>query len=279
MTTLYQFNKKFWTYTLLCTFSLLLFSCEDVVEVDLSSSDNRLVVDAEILWETNTPGNVQQIYLSRLTNYYEDETQKVSGAQVEITNANGTIFSFIETETPGTYQCNNFVPELHANYELQVIVDDEIYTATENLVSTPEITRVEQADDGGFSEDNYEITFYFNDPIAEENYYLEDFQTDILIYPQYGISSDNFFNGNEVDFSFSDEDLEIGSTIHTRFRGISKQFHNYMSLVLESTSANPFSTPPANIRGNLINETNEDNYALGYFSLSQVEKFSYTIEE
>ena len=38
-------------YASLFALSLFLFSCEDVVEVDLASSDNRLVIDAEILWD------------------------------------------------------------------------------------------------------------------------------------------------------------------------------------------------------------------------------------
>ncbi|WBL25313.1 DUF4249 domain-containing protein [Zunongwangia sp. HGR-M22] len=278
MKTLYKLTQKIWLYAILCSLIFTFYSCEEVIEVDLEPSDNRLVVDAEILWEANTPGNVQQIYLSRLTDYYETETQKVSNAEVEISNANGDIFIFEETEEAGTYQCNNFLPELNDSYQLEVIVDNETYTATERMISTPEITRIEQSDDGGFSADNYEITYYFNDPEEEENYYLETYRTDFLIYPVYGVGSDKFINGNEVDYGFSDEDLEVGSTVNTTFRGISEQFYEYMSLIIQSTSGNPFSTPPANIRGNLINNTNEDNYAFGYFSLSQSRSFDYTIE-
>ncbi|MDR6301572.1 DUF4249 domain-containing protein [Mesonia maritima] len=279
MKTLYKLIKTMWTFAILISINMFLISCEEVIEVDLEASDNILVIDAEILWEPNTSGNSQKIYLSRLTNYYNTETQKVSDAQVEITNTNGDIFTFTETDEPGTYQCNDFLPEIENTYHLRVVVDNEIYTATETMVGTPEIIKVEQGKDGGFSQDDYEVIFYFNDPEEEENYYLEDFQSDFLIYPEYGISSDEFFNGNEIDFSFSDEDLETGSTVDIRFRGISEQFYNYMSLILETTNANPFATPPANIRGNIVNETNKENYALGYFRLSEVQKKSYTIQE
>lgn len=279
MITLYQKNKPIWNYILLFSFSILFYSCEDVIEVDVKPGDNRLVIDAEILWNTENSGNTQHIYVSRLTNYYETKTTKVSHAEVQISNTTGEVFNFIETEEAGTYQCNDFIPKLGESYQLEVLVDQEVYTASETLVSTPEIIRIEQGAKGGLAEDQYEVIFYFNDPIEEENYYLEDFQTDFLIYPEYGISKDEFFNGNEIDFSFSNEDLEVGNTVNTRFRGISEQFYHYMSLILESYGANPFGTPPANIRGNIINKTNEDNYALGYFRLSQVREFSYTIEE
>ncbi len=266
-------------YASLFALSLFLFSCEDVVEVDLASSDNRLVIDAEILWDTETSGNVQQIYLSRLTNYYETETTKVANAEVYITNTSGDTFTFTETDEAGTYQCNDFDPQLQETYQLFVNVDDETFTATESLITTPEINRIEQRADGGFLGEDYEVTFYYNDPVEEENFYLTDVEVDFLPLPEYDITSDDFFNGNEMDSDFSDEDLEPGDTLAIRFRAISEQFHSYMSLILESTSANPFGTPPANIRGNIINETNENNYALGYFRLSQVREFTYTVEE
>ena len=62
------------------------------------------------------------------------------------------------------------------------------------------------------------------------------------------------------------------------FQAISEQFHDYMELILESAVANPFGTPPANIRGNLVNETNPENFAFGYFRLSQGIRFRYTIQ-
>ena len=135
-------------YSSLFALSLFLFSCEDVVEVDLASSDNRLVIDAEILWDTATSGNVQQIYLSRLTNYYETETTKVANAEVYITNTSGDTFTFTETDEAGTYQCNDFVPQLQETYQLFVSVDEETFTATESLITTPEINRIEQKADG-----------------------------------------------------------------------------------------------------------------------------------
>ncbi len=33
----------------------------------------------------------------------------------------------------------------------------------------------------------------------------------------------------------------------------------------------PFQSPPATVRGNIINTTNSANYPLGYFSLSEVD--------
>ena len=265
-------------YAFLLAAAVCFVSCEEVVEVDLDSSNHQLVIDAEILWDTDTSGNTQHIYLSRLTDYYEEETIKVSNATVSIANTSGDQFVFLETAEYGTYESTNFIPELGETYTLTVIVEGETYTAEETMVPVPDITRIEQDDEGGFLGDEIEVSFYFDDPADETNFYLTDFETSFLIYPEYDLSDDDFFNGNEMDADFSDEDLAVGDAIQINFRGISEQFYNYMSLILESTSGNPFSTPPANIRGNIINQTNAENYAFGYFSLSQAHQFVYTVE-
>ena len=269
-------NKLFTILSLLLVISLT--SCEDVIDVDLEQGEPRLVVDAEIIWLAGTAGEVQNIYLSRLTDYYNTETTKVSGATVTITNEDGEEFYFTETEIPGTYNCANFEPEINKEFTLAVIVNGEEYTATETLIASPEVTRIEQYEDGGFLGEDKELRFYFEDPEDETNFYLADFQSDVLNFPEYDLSSDDFFNGNEMYQNFSNEDLEPGSEIDITFRAISEQFHDYMELILESAVANPFGTPPANVRGNLVNQTNADNFAFGYFSLSQGVRFRYTIQ-
>ena len=253
-------------------------SCEDVIEVDLEKGNDRLVIDAEILWSSGTSGNYQTIYISRLTDYYNSEITRVSGAAVTIENEAGSIFYFNETEVPGTYICTNFKPVIEKDFTLHVIVEDEEYTATETLIPTPEITRIEQYEDGGFLGEDKEVRFYYNDPEAETNFYLADFQSDVLNFPEYDLSSDDFFNGNEMYQNFSHEDLEPGSEIDITFRAISQQFFDYMELILESAIANPFGTPPANVRGNVVNQTNPDNFAFGYFRLSQGVSFRYTVQ-
>jgi hypothetical protein len=40
----------------------------------------------------------------------------------------------------------------------------------------------------------------------------------------------------------------------------------------------PFETQPATVRGNCINQTNQDNFPFGYFRLSEVDEVIYTIQ-
>lgn len=254
-----------------------LFSCEDVIQADLSTGELKIVIDAEILWQKGTDGTNQTIKISRMTGYYNPETPKVSGAQVYVENSAGNQFSFLET-APGIYSCSDFLPVLNETYTLRVSVDGEIYTASEKLIPVTPISNLQQTISTGFGEDRQEVAIYYNDPVAETNYYLTSFVTSVLPYPEYDLNDDKLTNGNETKSDFSHEDLKPGDTVEITLRGISQQFYNYMNLILEASNMNPFSTPPANIRGNILNQGNSASPALGYFRLSESDYRSYTLE-
>lgn len=275
-----QYNFKSKALTLLSLFLVLFFaSCEDVVTLDLETGETRLVVDAEIIWQKGTNGNEQTIKISKTAPYYNNTTPKVSGAQVRIENTNGDVFTFNEAEA-GSYVCTNFVPVIGMDYTLYVTAEGQSFTAVEKLTSVTPIDRVEQAmvpDFGG--EDVIEVTYYYKDPADAVNYYLTDYKSESLIFPEYELTDDEFFNGNEVNTRFSNEDkLKAGHTLEITHRGISKNFYNYMNLLLEVYGGSPFSIPPGNIRGNIINTNDANNYAFGYFRLCEADKASYLVQ-
>lgn len=259
-------------------FVLVFSSCEDVVNLDLETGEAKLVVDAEIIWKKGTAGNEQVIKISKMAPYYNNTTPKVSGAQVRIENSTGDIFTFNETE-PGIYICTNFIPVLNADYKLFVTAEGQSFTATEKLTSVTPIDKVEQAlvpDFGG--EDVIELTFYYKDPADQANFYLTDYQSEFLLFPEYELTDDELFNGNDISTRFSDEDMKPGNTVEITHRGISKSFYNYMKLILEVYDGNPFSVPPGNIRGNIVNTSDANNFALGYFRLCESDSVSYLVK-
>lgn len=266
----------------LALFSLMIIvlfsSCEEVVDVDLQTGEAKIVIDAEIVWQKGTAGNEQVIKISKMASYYSTSTPKVSGAAVRIENSNGDVFTFAESE-PGVYKCTNFVPVLNSDYTLFVTAEGKSFTAVEKLTSVTPINKVEQKLVPGFSgEDEIEVTFYYTDPIDQANYYLTDYQSSFLLFPEYELTDDDLYNGNEINTRFSNEDMVSGNVLNITHRGISKNFYNYMNLILEAQSANPFMAPPANIRGNIVNVNEQNNYALGYFRLCEADKISYQVK-
>ncbi|MFP9116059.1 DUF4249 domain-containing protein [Flavobacterium sp. RHBU_3] len=270
------------TYILLIATTLLFASCEEVVDVDLETAAPRLVVDASLDWVKGTAGNNQTIKLTTTTGYYETEVPVVSGASVTVSSSDGTLFTFIETPGTGEYVCNNFEPLLGETYTLTIISDGQTYTAVETLYPVPEITTVEQINDGGFLGDETEVRFYFMDDAGANNFYMVRFDAEILPFPDYDVFDDEFTQGNQMFGNFSDEDLEAGQTLGIKLFSISERYKNYMEKLLEVSSGNgggPFTTTPASVRGNMVNQTNIDNYALGYFRVTEVDTLNYTITE
>ncbi|TPG45457.1 DUF4249 domain-containing protein [Flavobacterium pectinovorum] len=279
MLRLKKYNLKNKTITLFSLFFVLLFlSCDKVVELDLETGDPKIVIDAEIIWEKGTSGNEQTIKITRMAPYYSANVPKVSGAHVRVENSEGTVFTFNES-VPGLYVCTNFVPAINMEYKLFVDVDGQTLTATEKLIPVPPVDKVDQefmADISG--PDLIVVTFYYKDPADQTNYYLTDYKTDLLPYPEYTSTSDEFINGNEINEKFTDTDLKPGKVLDITHRGISKNFYNYMNLILEVTNSNPFAAAPGNIRGNIINTTDANNFALGYFRVCEANHFTYTVK-
>lgn len=271
------------TPSLYLLFLLLTFSsCEKVIDVDLNTGEPRLVIEASINWYAETAGNEQKIKLSTTTDYFSENIPRVSNAVVFITNSSNQVFDFTEDPNElGTYKCTNFIPAVNETYTLTVIHDGETYTATEKLLNTPVITEVEQINDGGVLGNETEVKFYFNDLVNETNFYFLRIDDPYKVIPEYGVIEDRFFQNNQMFGLYFSEDLKPGDTLKLTLNGITQDYFNYMDVLLEQTGSNsmgPFSTPTATVRGNIINQTNFDRYALGYFRLSKTEVSEYVIQ-
>lgn len=106
------------------------------------------------------------------------------------------------------------------------------------------------------------------------------YKSNIAVIPTFEVDDDELGDGNQNFGLYMNEDIGTGDQLDITIYGISKRYYEYMNkLLLISVGSNgPFSTPPATIRGNIINETNADNYALGYFNLSETDVKNYVIQ-
>lgn len=260
---------------MLLVFSAL-YACEDVVDVELRESEPRLVIEASLLWNEEQQTNVQIIRLSTTAPYFDEQVPTVNGASVKVTTGTGEEYIFEEIGD-GLYENKQLVPLLNVDYELEVIYNEEIYTATEQLVPAPELQTVEQ-ELGGFSGEDYEFKVYYEDPAEMQNFYLFRYvneQFSLQIY------DDEFTNGQRTFAFFDDEDARPGDLVLFEIQGISSGFYDYM-FILRSQAGNanggPFQTQPSVVRGNIVNRTNPKNFAFGYFRLSEVDVLTYEVE-
>lgn len=260
---------------------LSMLACEDVVDIDLDTAAPKLVIDAAIKWQKGTTGNEQTIRLTTTGDFYANEIPIATGAIVTVTDGT-TTYNFNEQLGTGNYVCTNFNPVIDGFYTLTVTYLGETYTSTDKLYATPVIDSIEQTIVTGFGGDeNIQVKFFYQDNGAEDNYYLVGFKNNTVPFPEYGAIDDKFFQGNVMFGLYIDEDLKANDQLDASLQGISSRYYNYMTKLLNiagSGGGNPFTTAPATLRGNIINQTNDANFPFGYFSLGEIDTRSYVVQ-
>lgn len=263
-------------------FSLIsIVSCEDVIDIELDTAEPKLVIDASLSWTKNTNGNSQFIRLSLTAPYFDNSVPPATGAVVTVTDSNNNTFNFLEQENPGIYVNQNFIPEISGAYSLTIVYENETYVATETLTPVVPIDFVEQKNDGGFSGEDIEIKAYYTDPAGIKNFYLFEFLVINDNTLSLEVYDDVFTDGNQIFAFYSSEDLEAGDELIIRNSGISERTYQFTKLLIEQTGENgggPFEAQPATVRGNCINQTNPNNFPLGYFRVTETDVVTYTVQ-
>jgi hypothetical protein len=268
--------------TILLLIGIMLASCETPIGLDLQEGTPKLVVDASINWQKGTPGNEQMIKLTTTGNYFAYQVPVVSGATVSVQNTSGTTFDFLETPGTGEYVCDTFIPAIGETYTLTVLYNGQTLTASETMIAVPPIDKVEQEISAGIGsdQDRIDIKTFFTDPGNTNDFYLTRVQTSINAIPQYRPFDDEFFQGNQIFDLYINPDLKPGNILDIRLSGISERYFNYMTILasIAGTNGGPFATPPATLKGNVLNTTHPDDLILGYFSVSEIDKRVYVVQ-
>jgi len=273
--------------SVIALFTVILTGCTDVIDVDVQTDTLRLVVEASLDWEKGTTGNDQEITLRTSTPFFDTQSTNVTDAEVTVTNnATGEVFRFTD-QNDGTYTTSTFQPQLFATYTLEIVYNGERYVAEDTMNPVPNITDIYQDTEDGFDDEAIELHIVFTDFEDEGDNYLFKFERPQDLLPTLETGDDEFINGNEVDWWYEiddDEDEEIkpllsGDVVNISMHGISRSYFNYMDIVIDQIGGvGIFEATPVDVRGNCINTTNPDNYAHGYFRVTETNKVSYTVE-
>lgn len=251
-------------------------SCEDVIDVDLNTTKPRLVIDAKVnLFENGEASTI--VRLTTTAPFFENNIPYITDAVVTIKDDNGTIYPF--THAPEGIYTTELIPQDGVNYTITVNYQDEVYSATEQLQRGSSLEYVEQKNDGGFTGEDIELKVFFTDSLGKGNYYFFEGlaeKGDVL-----DVFNDDFFDGNTIFGYYLVEDLAPGDAVQFNLYGLNKEFYNFMFILLQQSGnqgGGPFETQPATVRGNIVNETNPDNFPLGYFRISEVSTLNYTVQ-
>lgn len=247
--------------------TLVLISCEDVVDIDLNDPEPRLVVDAIFRVNTEQASNRVSVHLAESSNFFEENTP-INSAVVTIFNTATDQSADLPLDSgEGTYSAVFDTDLLISGpLELRIEYNGITYTAANQFVASTPITRLEQGSSSLFDDDDIEIIIGYDDPADQDNYYLLDFDQG-----EFFTSEDTFYQGSNIEFSFFHDTAQPGDALDIYLMGANQEFINYMNQVLELSGEQgltPFQTPVSAARGNILGPNdNSDNFALGYFAV------------
>ena len=280
---------KNYIYKLLLSVLILTTSCTDVIDLEVPEAPPRLVIEASIDWIKGTAGNQQSVKLSTSTPFFDNlQETPVKGAIVKVINDSDKNEVVFIDQNNGNYETDEFIPIIGQSYTLEVVYEDETYLASETMTPVSEITDVYQSRENGFDKEALEVNIEFNDPKDISNFYLTKFQRRGDLLQTIFDVKDEFTDGNKISIFYEklnnedtgETEFVPGDIVDISLLGISEQYFNYIKLLIQQSGGQggPFSTTPAEIKGNCINLDNPNNYAFGYFRLTEVDEKVYLFE-
>lgn len=156
---------------LFLSFVLIVFSCSDIIDIDIPKSVDNIVVNS--LFEA---GNPIEVEISTTTTIENGETKFVNDATVELWSENIFLEQFIFDQS-GLYK-SEIVPELNNYYKLIIkMVNGDTLICGDSIPSIVSITDAYFIYPAGFEITEVKIGNYaeayvtFKDPGGEVNYY------------------------------------------------------------------------------------------------------------
>ena len=239
---------------------VLVCSCTQVINIDLNSSNPKLVVQADI---TTSPGPYT-FTLSQTTNYFGTNTLiPRSGALIIITDNKGTLDTAKELQSgTGIYTTSKIEGKTETVYNLLIVSQSQKYTATNSIPDSVSMDSLGYSPTGSINP-NYKIRCVFQDPPTPGNYYafrihkkgklLSDIVNNQLV-------SDQLLNGYLIPVVLQNGHIKTGDTITVDLVSMGKADYDYFNTLQQTIDAGkPFSSLPANPLTNL------NNNALGFF--------------
>lgn len=285
-------------------FSILLFSCEEVVTLDSPKSDRYLVVESTL---TNLPGP-QKIILSQSQDYFDNSVvPAIRGAEVLVKDDQAKTYLFIESaENPGTYvwqpsASQQQFGQVGRTYQLTVKANNETFIASATMNPVPPVDSIaykaatanpRQAADGKPKE-GFEARWFGNDVKGEGSCYRIKFYkngvlfnspSNIIVFYDSALQkvpgTDGLMFNLPIRSAINPELYVANDKVKVELYSLSlDQFSFYSQARLELNNAGLFSRPAANVPTNIKNtNANSSLQGAGWFGVSAVSSLETTID-
>lgn len=267
-------------YLLLLLLPVLLFGCQEIVELDLPNTDPKVVIEGELTyWELQPEKNGARISVSTSGSFYDENAYNpVLDASVQIedlTHAQIYDLPTIEDE-PGIYRNDHIPLDLGNTYRLTIDYQGNLYTSEGTILPVAEL-------------DSFSYKYRPNTPLLEPGYYFffsgrtpkerginyyrfKIYENDSLYNEpeDYLIQSDEFLRAQIDTLQLANYSFDLTDTVRIEMYSLNKDVYEYYNQLTELlfNDGGLFSSPPRNPDSNIINTTNPDDPPLGFFQVS-----------
>jgi hypothetical protein len=244
---------------------IALSACTKVIDIDLNSSNQQIVVEAKIA-DDASPCTVK---LTKTINFSDPNAfPAVQGAVVKITD--GTTIETLTETAAGVYQTTSMLGVSGKTYTLSIVTEGKTITAISTMpaaVPLDTILFLKSAFGNQNGEETYTTIPRFTDPITPGNNYRFIQTINDSLDKTFSVDNDNLTNGKDYQrpiFSQGPK-IRLGDSVHFEMQCIDRPIFDYFTSFNSNVSTTP-SNPVTNIVG-----------GLGYFSAHTVSRKSVKV--
>ena len=284
--------------------SVVLTSCEDVIDPDLQNANAELVVEA---WLNNKPVD-QVINLMMTQPYFENTTPPgVSGAIVTVEDSEGEVMNFVEdVNQKGYYRWAPAIPGdtfgvTGREYKLTVSYKGETFESVSYMSRVPEIDSISfkfEEEATFYPKNSYTGEFWASDiPGMGDTYWIRTYKNDTLLNKpaeislafDAGFSQGGNFDGvafippirSAINPNNEDKDGNLlspylpGDSVYVEIHSITYETFTYLNEVVIQTNrpggfGELFSSPLSNVSTNIFNANPNGSKVVGFFNVAAV---------
>ncbi len=263
-------------YSLFAAASLLLASCEKVIDIKLNDAEKKYVIEGVLTDEAGSAA----VVITQTKNFADDnQFAGITGATVTITDSDGNSTALSETSA-GVYQSSGLTGVTGKTYSLTVEIGTNIFTASSAMPSKVNMDTLYVSEDLMFGEVRKLANIDFLDPEGlGQSYRFVQYVNGVKRTGTF-IRNDDYTDGNKTSVRlFSDEDIDddkkikTGDIIKVDMLCIDKDVYKYWnSFGTGGATGSSNTSSPANP------VTNITGGALGYFSAHTVQSKTVVVQ-
>ncbi|SKB71533.1 DUF4249 domain-containing protein [Daejeonella lutea] len=245
---------------------LILSSCEEVIDADLSKAEPLIVIEGSI----SDQSEVHTVKVSKTIAF--DQPTKfngVPGAKVTVYSSNSQTYTFTSTGD-GTYKSQRFRGTPGVSYILEVITGGKTYKASSLMPAAVKPDSINFKKLTFFGDSKLYPSIYYKDPPRIQNQYRYIVKINGVLKADQ-VSEDRFSDGNATSdlITFDGDGVVAGDKVDVEIQCIDRNVFKYYFAISQIGGNGGPPVAPSNPESNL------DNGALGIFSANT--RSAYTI--